>query len=91
MYKPPIYSLRPALTALLLATLGPAAIAQSMDELEARLFDHPTLDAMRYGSDAARERAQAAPPGSDRADADHAPPERHEEGLLDIGRARRRE
>ena len=60
MYKPPIYSLRPALTALLLATLGPAAIAQSMDELEARLFDHPALDAMRYGSDAARERAQAA-------------------------------
>jgi len=60
MYKPPIYSLRPALTALVLATLGPSAIAQSMDELEARLFDHPALDAMRYGSDAARERAQAA-------------------------------
>ena len=60
MSNSPIYSLRFALTALSLTSLGPVAIAQSMDELEARLFDHPALDAMRYGSDASRERAQAA-------------------------------
>ncbi|ACT58392.1 TolC family protein [Hirschia baltica] len=60
MYTLPNKPLRPVLAALLLSTLGPAAIAQNMDALEARLLEHPTLNAMRYDSDALRERAQAA-------------------------------
>ncbi|HBL93819.1 MAG TPA: transporter [Hyphomonas sp.] len=60
MSNSPLFPLRPALTALLLAALAPATVAQSMDALEAKLFDHPSLNAMRYGSDASRERAQAA-------------------------------
>lgn len=57
-YRP--NSFWPALTVLLTAAIAPAATAQSMDDLEARLFDHPVLSAMRYGSQASRERADAA-------------------------------
>ncbi len=52
-------------TALVSLALGfvpgfPAALAQSFGELEARLAEHPELEAMRYQSMGLRERATAA-------------------------------
>ena len=49
-----------ALAALFTITLSPTALAQSMEELEAQLLEHPSLTAMRYNTDASRERAHAA-------------------------------
>lgn len=46
--------------ALYWALPGPIASAQSLDELEARLADHPSLSALAYQAEASREHGLAA-------------------------------
>lgn len=50
------------LAVMLLASVlpGSGALAQSLEELEARLADHPSLAALTYQADASRERGIAA-------------------------------
>lgn len=39
---------------------GGTALAQSLEDLEARLLDHPSLNALTYDAEAWRERSTAA-------------------------------
>lgn len=60
MYNPPLRALLLAAVASFASSNISGAHAQSLDQLETELARHPALDAMRYRSDADRERARAA-------------------------------
>ena len=60
MYNPPLRVLLLAAVASFASSNISGAHAQSLDQLETELARHPALDAMRYRSDADRERARAA-------------------------------